>query len=129
MAKKDAAAKEESSAAKEAEKKALDDYEKRLKEVLDLKAMTDTTAWENYWSSLQNRLKRHGVLILDAEKPREVVEHQMGVEVIRELMSLCRTPVDNLNAYIREMPLYSKQMQTRADFNDILGKVILSEQK
>ena len=117
----------ESAVNRERERAALTDYQKAVDDVLRVKAMTDTDAWKTFYVEIQKQIRRHSIDILDAEKPRDVVRHQEGVKILRGLIGSVREPVGKLNGYIASMPLFSAQMRTRAEWNDALGIVELTE--
>jgi hypothetical protein len=112
---------------KASRKEAMSDYQKRLDAVLALKTMTDCPCWQAFHSRIQKDIAGHGMAVLDAEKPRDVVKHQEGVKILKEIISGVRAPVDALTELVNEMPLYSNGMRTRAAWNVALGRVMITE--
>lgn len=106
--------------------KAFADYEARLKDVTELKDMTDTPAWQKLYAEMQVSIDRHAVDVLDAEKPRDVVKHQEGVKILRGLIFQVRGPVDALNSFVNNTPLFAPSEVARANFNEALGTVELT---
>jgi len=106
-------------------RKAMGDYDRNLEVVRKVKAMTDTSAWQLFYSELQRRIRKHSESVLDAEKPRDVIHHQEGVKVIRSLIAQIRKPIEELNTFISAMPLFAQDMEIRATWNDALGKIEL----
>jgi len=110
-------------------KRVLGDYEKALAKVNALKSMTDTEAWRQYYRGILQRIDLHGRDVLDAEKPRDVIHHQEGVKILRQLIDEVRGPVEALNAYVREMPLFALEFHTAAEWNGPLGIVVMKSMK
>ena len=117
--------KREAELAKQKEEAALGDYHKRLEKVREFKAMTDTTAWQSYYSGLLNRIEKHGQMVLDAEQTRDVVRHQEGVKIIRSILEEVEQVVKDLNSYVNAQPLFAPLMHTRAEWNAALCKIEL----
>jgi hypothetical protein len=111
----------------ERKRKALTDYEKHLEAVMSLKAMTDTPAWQEHYRHMRARIEAHGQEVLNAEKTREVVQHQEGAKILRALIERVKGPVGDLNHYINAMPLFVSSMPIRAEWNGALGTVELRE--
>ncbi len=113
---------------KEQEKqKAILDYTTMLDDVRIMKAMTDTQAWQKFVRDIHNKIRVHAAALLDAEKPREVVEHQMGVKTLREMLNYPACPVDTLNHFVNNMPLFAQEMPVRARYNRDLGTIELTD--
>ena len=112
---------------KDEEKKASSDYGQRLADVKKMKEMTDTDAFQEFYSGLKLKVETHAELILTSEKSREVIAHQEGVKVIRDIMASFSKPVKALNAFVSNMPLFSALFPIRAEWNEALGKIILKE--
>ena len=130
MAKDKEAAEEErrAKAAVEQEKKqAMTDYEKHLEAVREMKAMTDTDAWKALYRSVIGEIDGHAKDILDAEKPREVVQHQEGVKILRSLIRRVREPVGAFRHFLTSMPLLVGRVRVRSEFNEALGTIELKE--
>jgi hypothetical protein len=87
--------------------------------------MTDTAAWQDFYRHIQAEITKHGVEILDAEKTREIVQHQEGVKVLKALVSVVRKPVDDLTHLINSMTLFRPVIHTAAEFNTALGRIDL----
>lgn len=104
-------------------KKALSDYEKHLKAVKDLKEMTDTASWREFHSRIQKQLAQHGRDVLDAEKTRDIIRHQEGVKILKEIIAEVCEPVTKLQGYVRDMPLFAKDFKDLAEWNTALGQV------
>lgn len=107
------------------ERQAKTDYEKHLDAVKALKEMTDTQAWQDLYRHMQTEIVRHRAALEDAEKARDVVQHQEGIKIIRSVISHARKAVDDLNHFVASMPLFAKTMHTTAEWNDALGRVDL----
>ena len=107
-------------------KQAHADYDERLKIVRQLKQMTDTPAWQIFYIGIQGRIKTHGLLVLDAEKTRDVIQHQEGVKILKGLIQNVRQPVEDLNGFVNNMPLFAPSEVARANFNEALGTVELT---
>ncbi len=118
--------KEQKKLAADNKKKAFEDYEERLKEVEDLKAMTDTPAWQKFYAGVMASIEKHAQDILDTEKPRETIRHQEGVKILRGLVFQLKMPVDTLNAFVNNTPLFAPAEVARANFNEALGTVELT---
>jgi hypothetical protein len=121
------AAKSEPTIPDSEKQKAKSDYEKMLSQVMDLKEMTQTEAWQRNYRWLKMQVKKHADDILDAEKPRDVVRHQEGVKLIKEILESVKGPVEEMNEFISKMPLFSGSFKVRAAWNDDLGIVQLTE--
>lgn len=114
--------------AKAAERKqAMSDYDDYLARVMELKSMTDTKSWQRMFGEIMSAIDRHGKSVLVAEKNRDVIRHQEGVKILRGVIAKVREPVDELNNFIHNMPLFSAQMKTRASWNEALGRVELND--
>lgn len=107
-------------------KKAFADYEERLKEVEELKAMTDTPAWQKYYAEMMASIEKHAVDILETEKPRETIRHQEGVKILRGQIFKLKQPIDTLNNFVNNTPLFAPADVARANFNEALGTVELT---
>ncbi len=101
------------------------DYERLLEKVLEVKTMTDTPAWQSFYRGTQRRIEAHGLAVLNAEKNREVIQHQEGVKILRTLIEEVAAPVRDLQEFINRTPLFAKDAHTLAEFNVALGKVEL----
>lgn len=116
---------------KEAERqkreKALMDYDDRLYRVIKAKQMTDTPAWQAFYAYGQKIIAQASKDILNAEKPREVVQCQEKVKVVREFFANVKQSVDDLNTFCHEMPLFARDFKTRASRNEGLGRIEISE--
>jgi len=108
------------------EAQARTDYEGYLNDVLSLKTMTDTEAWRSFYSVLRRMETQHGRDVLNAEKAREIVRHQEGVKLIREIIKRVQQPVDNLSNFCNSAPLFASLFDVRAAWNEALGTVELS---
>lgn len=106
---------------------ALADYSSHLATVRELKRMTDTKAWQELVRWITNQIDAHAKAVLDAEKPREVVQHQEGVKILRSFLAKAEQPVNALNEFIHAMPLFSGEMRVRAEWNETLGRVELRD--
>lgn len=100
-------------------------FESLLAEVLELKAMTDTPAWQKVYARLQDRIKGHGQEVLNAEKTRDIIAHQEGVKRFREFIADLQAPVGALRNYVTEMTLFAAEFHTRARWSEALGQVEL----
>ena len=121
-AKKKAAAEEKARKAQQ-KAKAVADYQGHLAKVKVLQTMTDTDAWQSFYRSIQERIAKHGREVLDAEKTREIIQHQEGVKILRDLLDRVAAPVRELQHFINAMPLFSQEMRERAEWNAALGRV------
>lgn len=106
---------------------ALADYSSHLATVRELKRMTDTKAWQELVRWITNQIDGHAKAVLDAEKPREVVQHQEGVKILRSFLEKAEQPVNALNEFIHATPLFSGEMKVRAEWNPTLGRVELRD--
>jgi len=113
----------------EKKKQALSDYDRQLQEVLQMKELTDTVAWQRLYRTLQHQIAAHAEDVLEAEKPREVVQHQEGVKILREVLAWPRKPVEALTSFVKAYPLLVGEMNMRAEWNDVVGKIELTEVK
>lgn len=107
--------------------RALTDYEKQLQRVLALKSMTDCEEWQRVHRWVKTQIQKHASEILDAEKSREVVQHQEGVKILRDILETVKSPVAEFQAFCNGMNLFASQFRTRATWNDDLGIVQLTE--
>jgi len=107
--------------------KALMDYDDRLDRVIKTKEMTDTSAWQAFYAVGQKIIAQASKDILNAEKPREVVQCQERVKVAREFFATVKQTVDDLNTFCHEMPLFARDFKTRASWNEGLGRIEISE--
>ena len=107
--------------------RAQEGYEAALGRVLELKVMTDTEAWRKFYARIQSQIKRHGQDVLNAEKTREIIQHQEGVKILRAILDDVQAPVGELRMYVNEMPLFAKLFHTRAQWNEALGNVELKD--
>jgi hypothetical protein len=115
-------------AAQEAkEAQARTDYEGYLDDVLALKKMTDTAAWRAFYSVLRRMETQHGRDVLNAEKAREIVRHQEGVKLVREIVKRVQQPVENLSNFCNSAPLFASLFDVRAAWNEAIGIVELSQ--
>ncbi len=103
------------------------DYADLLREVRDMKELTDTKAWQRLHRNIRAKISAHADAVLDAEKPREVVQHQEGVKILREVLAYPKAPVDLLTEFIKATPLFARMMPVRAEWNEALGKIELIE--
>lgn len=111
------------------EKRRRTDYEKLLDKVKVVHELTNTDGWAALYTAIRAEIEAHGKAVLDAEKPRDVVHHQMGVKVLRHVIELARRPVDDLNNFISSVPMFAQGYKTRAEWNEGLGKVVLKDLK
>ncbi len=107
-------------------KQAFADYHERLAKVEQLKAMTDTPAWQALYGEIQADIAKHREDILDTEKPREMMRHQEGVKILRGLIDRIRVKVEALNTFVNNTPLFAPAEVARANFNEALGTVELT---
>lgn len=108
-------------------KKALTDYESRLLAVKRLKEMTDTGAWQRFYASM-NRIKDEAAkTILVAEKPRDMIVCQERIKAVDHILKEIQEPIDELNSFCHNMPLFAGSFHTRASWNVGIGIVELSE--
>jgi hypothetical protein len=106
---------------------AMSEYDKKLADVRDLEAMTDTDSWRRIHTEIHAAITEHGVLILDAEG-RDVIRHQEGVKILRNVIDKVKKPIDELNKFITGSgPLFTSEMRHRAEWNSALGKVEMRE--
>lgn len=111
---------------KEKEKQqALSEYEQHMDAVRNTKAMTDTTAWQQFYRGIQQEIEKHGRMVLVTEQTRTIIRHQEGVKILRALVEKIAEPVHELNRFISNMPLFAPDMGVRAEWNTALGKVEL----
>jgi len=108
-----------------AKKKARSDYDRLLADAKAAKRMTDLPAWQAFYRKLTERKAEHARQILIAEKTRDVVRHQEGSKLIGELVQDVKEPVNALNRFIRETPLFCGANCLRAVFNESLGTIRL----
>lgn len=103
------------------------EYEKRLADVMKLKAMSDTDAWQETYRWIRTRIEQHSQDILIADKPRDVIAHQEGVKVLRNFISEVKKPVEAFSDYFLRMPLFAPTVRIRAEWNEVVGKVELRD--
>jgi len=108
---------------------ALTDYDKLLRDVTEMKTMTDTAAWQRLYASLRRKIAAHAEDVLEAEKPREVVQHQEGVKILRDVCAWPAAPVQALKDFVKGYPLFAGEMNVRAEWNEVLGRIDLTEIK
>ncbi len=99
------------------------DYKKYLDNVMDLHAMTKTIAWRNFWQWLNESLKKSREEIEIAEKPRDVLYHQVTIRQLKAIKETFARPVSELNDYMNHNTLFVSQMPVRAEWNSQLGQV------
>lgn len=102
-------------------------YEERLGKVMRAKAMTDTAAWGDLYGLIRETIAHHAKQVLDAEKPRDVVRHQEGVKILRDLAGWPGKAVEALADYTRSMPLFAREFKTTAGWNQETGRIELRE--
>lgn len=108
-------------------KAALTDYEKRLAKVKQLKLMTDTEGWRQLYQSLVKQIASHAENVLDHTlTSKDVMYHQQGVRVLRDIINRVRAPLDSVNSFEKEMPLFAaSEISERAEWDDKTGAVII----
>lgn len=128
-----AAEEEEKRAAAEAKRiekakrdKARSDYGKMLDEVKRLKEMTDTEAWRKFYTGLQKQKESARDEVLNAEKTRDIIKFQETVKILGAVARNVRGPVDDLNRFCNDMPLFAQEFKVRASWNNGQGIVELS---
>ena len=97
-------------------------YQQLVTDVEDLKAMCETRAFQNFVKSCKKQIEAAKASLLTA-KPNEVVNHQSIAKVAGDLLINFRNPVDELVKFIDEMPLFSDEFKTRAQWNQELMRV------
>ncbi len=85
--------------------------------------MTDTEAWKELYQKMQNLKIKHSKLILSEDKTREMIRHQEFIKIIDEISDLLKQPIENLNDYCNNMPLFQELFSHHANFNSTLGIV------
>jgi len=108
-------------------KETLRDYETRLEVVLEMKQMTDTKAWKDFYSGIMNIRRNAEILVLDEEKTRDIIKRQEEVKVVKQIIKLVQKSIENLNAYCNAMPLFRNYFHTNAIFNEALGIIEIKE--
>lgn len=121
----DVKAKREREKREQAQKKkqAMSDYERLLVAVEDLKAMTDTQAFKDFTRRCQKAVEQAKTDLLSVEKPRDLAYHQSVVKVINAILEEFKEPVENLQKFVNDMPLFAGEMKTRAAWNGALNTV------
>jgi hypothetical protein len=109
--------------------RAKESYESLMASVMELQALTDMPAWRKLYANVQSKIKMHGSMVLDAEKTRDIIQHQEGVKVLRGFIADVRRPVDDLVNFCNSMPLFGGEFHTRAQWNEALGTVELKSAK
>jgi Skp family chaperone for outer membrane proteins len=106
---------------------ALTDYEKRLANVKKLKKLTDTEAWQQLYKSMQKTIANHAESLLDHKlTSKDVIYHQQGVRVLRDLLNRMRAPMDALASFEKDMPLFAPgEIKEHATWDGKTGRVIL----
>ena len=97
-------------------KQALSDYSKLVSDVEDLKVMCDTRAFKTFVRRCRASIEDAKTCLLTADKPRDIAHHQEAVRVLTVELDKFRDPVDELNKYISDMPLFAQEMKTRAQW-------------
>lgn len=115
--------------AKQKKIEATDGYEKVLNNLIELKKMTDTSAWRKTYSQIIAMRKEHARMILIEEKTREMVARQEAIKFIDSLLEAVQKPISDLNEYCVSMPLFAKEFHTRGQWNAAIGTVELSESR
>jgi len=105
------------------------DYADHLHEVEELKAMTETKAWQKFYANLRRAITKAGKDILDAEKTREIIRYQESVKIIRQILVKVREPVDEMNTFCNAHPLFVAEFPVRPEWNEATGTVELSGKK
>jgi hypothetical protein len=97
-------------------------YQQLVSDVEDLKIMCETRAFQNFVKGCKKQIEAAKASLLTA-KPNEVVQHQSIAKVSGDLLIGFRNPVDELVKFIDEMPLFSDEFKTRAQWNQELMRV------
>jgi uncharacterized protein (DUF3084 family) len=111
---------------KQKKEKARDDYNSRLHRVYQLKEMTDTKAWQEYYSKIQRLKEQAAKDVLTAEKTRDIIKFQEMVKILDGTVTGVQGPVEELNRYCHDMPLFAAEFMVRANWNKGLGMVELT---
>lgn len=131
MAKSDKTAEEaaggalENAEAAAEQEKAMSDYDRHLGRVKVVAEMTDTEGWGAFYAHARWGQRQSLEALKDAEKPREVVQHQQAIKAVEMLMTAVARPCRELSSFIESMPLFASGMKTRAEFDQKTGRVIL----
>lgn len=110
-------------------KAALSDYEGRFANVLKLKQLTDTDAWRQLFKSMGKQIAGHAESLLDHTLgTKDVIYHQQGVRVLRDLLTQIRAPMDALTSFASDMPLFAQDaVKQHATWNAKTGCVELQK--
>ena len=111
---------------KEKRDKARSDYGKLLDDVKRLKEMIDTEAWRKFYTDLLKEKERARDAVLEAEKTRDIIRFQETVKILGAVAKNIRGPVDDLNRFCNDMPLFAQEFKVRASWNEGQGIVELS---
>lgn len=124
--KKEAEAKKASELEEKRRAAAMSDYEKRLTAVRKTATLTDTMRWKELYRSMQDRIAAATEALQTDEKMDTVRQHQAEVKVLRQLISDVAAPVCELEAYVRDNPLFAPAFPHAATWDEKKGTVIIT---
>ena len=98
-----------------------EDYERLMKDVKSLKAMTDTAAWQKLYRHIRTDLQLHKDELLTATKTEDVTFHQIAIKELTWIIGdVLQAPIIKLKRYFEDD--HQSSMKT-AEWNEALGKV------
>lgn len=103
------------------------DFRRLLHNGFQLAKLTSNSIYQNYFEHLQASLQRHkeGALIID-QSTKELIAHQQGVHIIRELQEYILAPLDRFNEFIARQDsalLKELGLTARLEYDDTTGQV------
>ena len=109
-------------------KTALTDYGKKMVRVKEVQKMTETAAWKQLYKSMKSQIVRHAESLLDHTMgTKDVIYHQQGVRKLRELIDQVKAPLNALESFVNEMPLFATdEIEHHAEWNEETGTVTIS---
>lgn len=110
-------------------KQAVGDYQKLVSDVRDLQAMTDTRAFKEFVRRCRKKIEEAKERLLVAEKSNEIAHAQEEVKVLKKALDEFREPVDQLQKYVADMPLFAPEFTVRAQWMADLFTVDIREGK
>jgi len=112
------------------EQRSLTVYEERVSEVIKMKEMVNTGAWEKLYARLL--LWRLGAeeSLHTVEKMQDVIRYQKTVALVNDIIDHVEEPVIALELMNREdLPLFSNGPKTLAEFNADAGFILMFDEE
>jgi hypothetical protein len=103
------------------------DFRRLLHTGFELAKLTSNPIYLNYFEHLSSSLQRHkeGALIID-QSTKELIAHQQGVHLIRELQEFILAPLDRFNEFVARQDsglLKELGLTARMEYDDTTGQV------